>query len=416
MMGKEYELAIIGGGPGGLAAAARAKELGLKDVIIIEREYFLGGILPQCIHSGFGLEIFKEELTGPEYAQVFIDKIKKARTEAMLDTMALSIDKDRIITVTGKSCGIKKINAKSIILALGCREKTRGAINIPGSRPAGIFTAGLVQKMINIEGYLPGRKIVVLGSGDIGLIMARRLTLEGCRVEGVYELMPFSTGLKRNIYQCLDDYDIPLFLSHTVTNIYGKKRLQAVEISEVDRHLNIVKTKKKIECDTLLLSVGLIPENELSKTCGIEIDGYSGGPVVDENLMTSTEGIFSCGNSLYVNDLVDNVTRDGYVAAENAVSFIKEKAKTKAGIRVGAGNGIGYVVPHKVSGKSDVTFRIRPNIYCTEVNVIIENTHFKRKKKYITPGELVFLKVKSKDFKQYNLTEKKEIKFNLKKI
>ena len=396
---RKYDAVVIGGGPGGMAAAARAAELGIKRILLIERDLFLGGILPQCIHSGFGVKIFKKELTGPQYCQLFIDKIKKLNVDVMLGTMVLSIDEEKNIIVSGKINGIEKIQTKSIILSLGCRERARGQLNIPGTRPSGIFTAGVVQRMVNIEGYLPGRDIIILGSGDIGLIMARRLTLEGCNVKGVYELMPFSTGLIRNIAQCLEDYDIPLFISHTVTKIYGNKRIEAVRISKVDGSLNPIRASgKKIPCDTLLLSVGLIPENELSKTCGIKLDSKTNGPIVDENLQTSMEGIFACGNSLYVNDLVDNVTVDGYVAAESALNYLRGwKAKNNF-IDIKAGKGIAYVVPQRVSGSSDVLFRIRPGRPARDANVVFSGLGYKKKVKYVNPGELVFIKIKKEQF------------------
>lgn len=410
----KMDLVVIGGGPGGLAAALGAYELGLKKILIIERESTLGGILPQCIHNGFGLQYFKKELTGPEYAQIFIDKIKNTKIGILPDTMVLSIGRNRTITISGRDKGIREIEAKSIVLALGCRERTRGAINIPGTRPSGIFTAGLVQKMVNIEGYPPGREIVILGSGDIGLIMARRLKFEGYDVKGVYEIMPFSTGLKRNIVQCLEDYEIPLKLSHTVTRIYGDKRLKAVEISEVGRNLKpIDRRSKKILCDTLLLSVGLIPENELAGTAGIAIDKYCGGPVVDETLHTSVDGIFACGNSLYVNDLVDNVTKDGYIAAENACAYLKGKIKRNSKTSVLAGNNIAYIVPQRISGKSDVTFRIRARYPMENAYVKIPEINFIKKTRFIFPGEMLFIKVKKEYFKKINSKDIKSIAANI---
>lgn len=410
---KEYDLIIIGGGPGGMAAAVRANELGVKNILLIERDCILGGILPQCIHSGFGLKIFKKQLTGPEYAQLFIDKIKCTNIEIMLNTMVLSIDKQKNIIVSNKSKGIKNISAKSIILALGCRERTRGAINIPGTRPSGVFTAGLVQRMINVEGYLPGRDILILGSGDIGLIMARRLKLEGCNIKGVYELMPFSSGLKRNIVQCLEDYDIPLFLSHTISKIYGERRIEAVEVSKVDNNFNLIpQSDKKILCDTLLLSVGLIPENEVTKTAGIELDKNSGGPMVDENLESTVEGIFTCGNSLFVNDLVDNVTEDGYIAAQSASIFLKDMRKNNQDINVIPGDNVAYIVPQKVSGKADVVFRIRAKNPMQNTYVKFSKVGFKKEVRFVVPAELIFIKVKSKNFKSMELLDN-NIKVNI---
>ncbi|MBN1298615.1 MAG: NAD(P)/FAD-dependent oxidoreductase [Actinobacteria bacterium] len=438
---KVHDIAVIGAGPAGLAAAIRCNELGIKNTVLIERDSFAGGILPQCIHNGFGLKFFNKELTGPEYCQVFIDKLKENDVNLLLDTMALEIKKPSKqkngspgyfeIIIAGKKTGFEIIKAKAIILALGCRERTRGQIMIPGARPSGVITAGLAQRMVNIEGYLPGKEIVILGSGDIGLIMARRLSLEGCKVKGVYELMPFSTGLLRNISQCLDDFGIPLFLSHTVTEILGNKRVEAVKVAPVDEGLKPVLEKAcRIKCDTLLLSVGLIPENELSKTCGVQIDYNTGGPTVYENFQTSVPGVFSCGNSLFVYDIVDEATKDGYAAAESAarylianasceninaeVLFDKESLKLYRNLYgseaaekffdIEPGENVAYAVPQKISGLEHVNFKIRPKKPLKNAIVQIYDKQgeiFSKKIRYVNPGEMIFLDVSKEHFRKY---------------
>jgi len=325
---KEADIVVIGGGPAGMAAAVEAARSGVKDIMILERDQRLGGILQQCIHNGFGLMLFGEELTGPEYAGRFIRQVNELGIEVKLDTMVLGISGDKTVTAVNSEDGLIKIKAKSVILAMGCRERSRGALNIPGSRPAGIYTAGTAQRFVNIEGYMPGREVVILGSGDIGLIMARRLTLEGAEVKMVCEIMPHPGGLNRNIVQCLDDFGIPLRLSTTVVEIHGRERVEGVTIAKVDEKGKPVPgTYEYVKCDTLLLSVGLIPENEITKAAGIDMDGATSGPLVDENAQTSCEGVFACGNVVYVHDLVDHVTMEGYRAGKSAAEYVLGKSK-----------------------------------------------------------------------------------------
>ena len=349
------DLAVIGGGPAGLAAALAARRNGVDNILIIERDKELGGILQHCIHNGFGLHYLGEELPGPEYADRFIEMVREENIPYKTNTMVLDIQADRTITAVNSREGLLKIRAQAVILAMGCRERTRGAINIPGDRPAGIFTAGCAQRFVNMEGYLPGKKAVILGSGDIGLIMARRLTLEGVEVKMVCELMPYSGGLTRNIVQCLEDFNIPLKLSHTVVNIHGKDRLEGVTIAAVDENLQPIEgSEEYVECDTLLLSVGLIPENELSRGVGIALDPVTSGPVVDETMATSVEGIYACGNVVHVHDLVDYVTRESETAGYHAAEFIKNNngASGSEVHRTIPGKGVRYIVPQRISNNS----------------------------------------------------------------
>lgn len=396
---KTYDIVIIGGGPAGLAAAVSARKNGVESILILERDRELGGILNQCIHNGFGLHTFKEELTGPEYADRFIRQVKELCIEYKLHTMVMNISSSKIITAMNREEGLFDIQAKAVILAMGCRERPRGALNIPGYRPAGIFSAGTAQRLVNIEGYLPGREIVILGSGDIGLIMARRMTLEGARVKVVAELMPYSGGLKRNIVQCLDDYGIPLKLSHTVVDIKGKERLESVILAEVDDNRKpIPGTEEEYSCDTLLLSVGLIPENELSRDMGVTINPVTSGPKVNESLETNIEGVFACGNVLHVHDLVDFVSEEAGAAGRNAACYVKAGEKRSgtetADIVLEAVDGVRYTVPETINiarMDEELTVRFRvSNVYKNcYISVYFDEVRMLHKKRQImAPGEM----------------------------
>ena len=398
MIKKEVDIAIIGGGPTGLSAAISARKEGIDNILLIERNENLGGILNQCIHEGFGIEIFEEALTGPEYMQRFIDKVEQLKIPYMLNSMVLDINKKKEIIVCSPE-DLIKVKAKAVVLAMGCRERTRGNICIPGTRPSGVYTAGCAQNFINLKNYMVGKRVVVLGSGDIGLIMARRFKLEGAEVLAVVEILPYSSGLPRNVVQCLEDYDIPLYLKYTVVNVVGRKRVEGVIIAKVDERWRPVKgTEKKIKCDTLLLSVGLIPENELSKMAGISLDPITNGSRVTENLETNIKGIFACGNVLHVHDLVDYVTMEAELAGKSAADFVKGELRNESNIKVTAGNGIRYVLPHLISGKNDVKFSLR--VMCPDRN----------RKIVVKDGEKILTKIP-----KMRVNPSEMIQFNLKK-
>ena len=407
---KSYDIVIIGGGPAGLAAAVSAKKNGIESILILERDRELGGILNQCIHNGFGLHTFKEELTGPEYAGRFIKQAEELNIEYKLNTMVMDISEQKIVTAMNREEGLFEIRAKAVILAMGCRERSRGALNIPGYRPAGIFSAGTAQRLVNIEGYMPGREVVILGSGDIGLIMARRMTLEGAKVKVVAELMPYSGGLKRNIVQCLDDFDIPLKLSHTVIDIEGKNRVEAVTIAQVgpDRK-PIPGTEERYTCDTLLLSCGLLPENELSKSAGVELSQITSGPIVNDSLETSVDGIFACGNVLHVHDLVDFVSQEASAAGKNAAAYIKtgEKDVQALMLPINPEGGVRYTVPSFVRPsemEENVTVRFRVgDVFKNKVIAVYfdEQLIMKKKRQVMAPGEMEQVILRKKKLEEY---------------
>ena len=402
------DLVIIGGGPAGMSAAVAAYESGIQDIVILERDSALGGILQQCIHNGFGLHKFGEELTGPEYAWRYEQRVRELGIPVKLNTMVLDIGADKTVTATNEDDGVFTLKAKAIILAMGCRERSKGALNIPGTRPAGIYSAGTAQKLVNIKGLMVGKKVVILGSGDIGLIMARRMTLEGAKVEAVCELMPYSGGLARNIEQCLNDFNIPLKLSHTIVKIHGKDRVCGVTVAEVDENRKPIKeTEEYIECDTILLSVGLIPENELSRSAGIELSRITSGAVVNQDRQTNREGIFACGNVLHVHDLVDFVSDEAEIAGKSAAEYIKNGIGYTESIGLETDGKIRYTVPQCITAKKDVTvyFRVSDVLKSVKINVFSGDTLLMSKRKQkVAPGEME------------NIVIKREMLDNVKKL
>ena len=394
-MMRNVDVAVVGGGPAGLAAALAAHKAGARSVLVLERDAFPGGILQQCIHNGFGLHYFGQELTGPEYAQRFIDEVEKIDSiEVMLNTMVLSVDADKRLTAVSSENGMVRVQAKAVVLAMGCRERTRGALNIPGTRPAGVYTAGCAQRLVNMEGMMPGRRVVILGSGDIGLIMARRMVWEGAKVEMVCEIMPYSSGLNRNIVQCLEDNGIPLHFNTTVVDIHGKERVEGVTIAEVDPATRAPKmeTARFVPCDTLLLSVGLIPENELTKGTGAQVDRVTSGAQVDAERQTTVPGIFACGNVLHVHDLVDNVSEEAAIAGENAAKFALGTLQKAETVRVLPEGGARYVVPQRLvkgEGKAALYFRVSAAFQPARLTVTSGGKEIKSvKKRIMTPGEM----------------------------